>query len=204
MKFWQLILGFSLMLSIVFLSFRSRSNTQSSSLLVERGNPESISTTFAYDQNTFLNSLSSSNFSKNKYAKGVIIPHHLLASPLIVKGISMLSVIDPQSTVILLSPNHANLGSCDIVSSNLPWSTPYGEVEIDKKLQDEYLVSKQICIDNYSIKEEHGIATILPYLKYFYPQVRVLPLILRKNISEEKLENIATLLSQTLKYQTNF
>ncbi len=204
MKFWQLILGFSLMLSIVFLSFRSRSNTQSSSLLVERGNPESISTTFAYDQNTFLNSLSSSNFSKNKYAKGVIIPHHLLASPLIVKGISMLSVIDPQSTVILLSPNHANLGSCDIVSSNLPWSTPYGEVEIDKKLQDEYLVSKQICIDNYSIKEEHGIATILPYLKYFYPQVKVLPLAFKKNISEEKLEKIASLLSQTLKYQTNF
>lgn len=204
MKFWQLILGFSLMLSIVFLSFQSRSNTQSSSLLVERGNPESISTTFAYDQNTFLNSLSSSNFSKNKYAKGVIIPHHLLASPLIVKGISMLSVIDPQSTVILLSPNHANLGSCDIVSSNLPWSTPYGEVEIDKKLQDEYLVSKQICIDNYSIKEEHGIATILPYLKYFYPQVKVLPLAFKKNISEEKLEKIASLLSQTLKYQTNF
>ena len=201
MKLWHLSLGFSLMISFVIASFVLKPK-QSPPPDIRNLISESISTTFAYDQNTFLNSLSSSNLSKNKYAKGVIIPHHLLASPLIVKGISMLSIIDPQSTVILLSPNHSNLGGCDIISSNLPWSTPYGEVEIDKKMQDEYLISKQICIDDYSIKEEHGIATILPYLKYFYPQVKVLPLAFKKNISEEKLEKIASLLSQTLKYQT--
>src|SRR3989344_2342084 len=71
---------------------------------------------------------------------GGIIPHHLLAAPLIAgffEGMANQKV----TTVILLSPNHHGVGKYNIASSKGVWTTIFGDLETD--------TSKVIQLENY-------------------------------------------------------
>jgi len=123
-----------------------------------------------------------------------------LASPLIAGGIKNLNPAN--NTVIILSPNHANTGNCDIATSSLSWSTLYGQVDVDTNLQKTLMETKDICIDNNIFSVEHGVAGLLPFLKYFHPQSQIVPLIFKKNINQNKLKTISSVISDSLKDQS--
>ena len=202
MKLWHLILGISLIVSVVIatfiLSFLARSGIQSPSLRAERGNPENNSTSFAYDQNLFLKSVSVKPDGNLEKSKIVVLPHHLLASPLIYKGVLSLDIKDSKSTVIILSPNHSNTSNCPISYSNSSWSTPYGDIKVNQNILNKISYQKELCEDSNAFKSEHGVATILPYLKFQYPDIDIVPLIFNKNIPLSALDTLSTKISDAL------
>ena len=196
MKLWHLILGFSLIVSIVIASFVLKP-WQSPTSDIQGLSSEILPTSFAYDQNLFLQGVSSATNSLSVDSQIVILPHHLLASPLIARGIKNISTTS--KIVVILSPNHANTGNCDIATTSLSWSTPYGQTDVDTILQKKLLNTKEVCLDNGAFSNEHGVAGLLPFLKYYLPQVKVIPLIFKKNIELNKLKIVSDAISDSLK-----
>ncbi len=203
MKLWHLILGISLIVSVVIARSTAvlSPDSQSGS---ERGNPENISTTFAYDQTQFLKTISVKPEGNSEKSKIIVLPHHLLASSLIYKGVLSLDIKDSKSTIIILSPNHSNTSNCPISYSSNSWSTPYGDIRVNRSILNKISNQKEICEDHNAFKSEHGVATILPYLKFQYPDVDIVPLIFNKNIPLSALETLSTKISEVLKDEKVF
>jgi poly-gamma-glutamate synthesis protein (capsule biosynthesis protein) len=206
MKLWHLILGISLIVSVVIaiilLSFQRSQKSPTTD--IRYLSSEILSTTFAYDQNLFLKTVSVKPDVNSEKSRVIVLPHHLLASPLIYKGILSLDIKDSKSTIIILSPNHSNASNCPISYTSSSWSTPYGDIKVNQNIQNKISNQKEICEDNNAFKSEHGVATILPYLKFQYPDIDIVPLIFNKNIPLSALDALSTKISEVLKEENVF
>ena len=59
------------------------------------------------------------------------------------------------------------------------WKTPLGEVEIDSELGRHILAaSNHLQEDNLAHQYEHSIEVQLPFLQYFKPDIRIVPIVL--------------------------
>jgi len=158
-----------------------------------------FSTDFAFDNKLFLTGIAKANAQKTidyPQIRSLIVPHHLVASGLIAKGVGQLALKSPPKTIIILSPNHQDLGNCAMISSPVSWATSYGTVYIDKTNLNSLINNGLICRDDENIAVEHGIAGLLPYIKYFLPDTKILPIAFKKNIAIEDLKNLADSLSR--------
>ncbi|MGI6712306.1 MAG: AmmeMemoRadiSam system protein B [Bacillota bacterium] len=126
--------------------------------------------------------------------RGAVIPHHLLAHKSIAQVFAYLKRQNP-STIILIAPNHHNNGE-QAITSSLGWQTPFGVVEADDKLisrlQDKHLLNQddQIC------GQEHAVGNIMPFIKYYLPQTKVVPIILHSDISLTEANMLGTQLAK--------
>ena len=206
MKLWHLILGISLIVSVVIaiilLSFLRSQDSPTTD--IRYLSSEILSTSFAYDQNLFLKTVSVKPDVNSEKSRVIVLPHHLLASSLIYKGILSLDIKDSKSTIIILSPNHSNTSNCPISFSSSSWTTPYGDIKVNQNIQNKISNQKELCEDNNAFKSEHGVATILPYLKFQYPDIDIVPLIFNKNIPLSSLDALSTKISEVLKDENVF
>lgn len=136
-------------------------------------------------------------YSLSGEPKTALVNHHLLASPLIAEVFQNLAS-KQISTVVLLSPNHFSSGEGEVISSRLPWKTPYGflfpDTEIISQIEGEAILN----IDEFPFEKEHGISNIVPFIKKSFPNAKVIPLIFRDGTSKEQSERIAHSLSKNL------
>lgn len=123
-----------------------------------------------------------------------IIPHHLVAEKYIKETFRRVSEQNKQKhiqRIILLSPNHFNRGNSWFISSERDWDTPSGVLRSDRSgihmIQDDtnMLVTQDI------LDGEHGIRNILPFIKDFFPQARIIPIAIRDNLPDDKADNLA-------------
>lgn len=158
---------------------------------------ENFSTDFAFDQQLFLSGLAEgqSLFKSDIPAlTELIVPHHLLAGALISQGFNQLAGSHPQ-TVIILSPNHTDIGACPIISSQKSWDSAFGTASVDTQNLNLLLTQGLVCLDDQNMSVEHGIAGLIPYLKYYLPAAKIVPLAFKKNISLSTLDQIAESIS---------
>lgn len=136
-------------------------------------------------------------------ARGIIIPHHLLASELIAEGISYLNSQQVE-TIIVISPNHHEVGQQLIQSSYATWVTAHGKVEaeVDSVIELERLMNLSaddqdfFGVNHQSFEREHGIAGLVPFFQYYLPKARIFPLIIKGGGSTEQLQQILTGIDQ--------
>jgi len=143
---------------------------------------------FAYDSKLFLSAVASANPTIHPNPpKIIVIPHHLTASPLIARGIASLKRENDPESIFIFSPNHSNVGNCDMVTSTDDWSTPFGTVLADKSSIEVIIRSESVCLDNAAFANEHGIAGLLPFIKYYLPNAKIIPVASKKYIDEQNL-----------------
>lgn len=124
---------------------------------------------------------------------GAVVPHHLLAHELIGEVFAKLAK-SPPTQIILLGPNHQNLGN-KILTSSLAWQTPFGTVETDEYIIDELLKTKLVKQDDHAFTKEHSIGNLMPFIKYYLPDTKVVPVIFHYDVSKKEAEQIANCLS---------
>lgn len=124
---------------------------------------------------------------------GAVVPHHLLAHELIGEVFAKLAK-SPPTQIILLGPNHQNLGN-KILTSSLAWQTPFGTVETDEYIIDELLKTKLVKQDDRPFTKEHSIGNLMPFIKYYLPDTKVVPIIFHHDVSKKEAEQIAQCLS---------
>ncbi len=109
---------------------------------------------------------------------GLVSPHagYIYSGP--VAG-AVISRVRFKDTFIILGPNHTGRGKPLSIMSQGKWQTPLGEVEIDSELAQHLLsITRHLQEDEAAHLSEHSIEVQLPFLQYFRPDVRIVPITL--------------------------
>ena len=128
-------------------------------------------------------------------AIGGVVPHHLVASSMLADFFSLLSKRAARpTTILLLAPNHFEVGEATIQTTPVLWETAFGTVETDPELlRDVREGGAEIQPETFI--EEHGIYNILPYVAHFLPGAKVVPVVFRYDMTTlEREQFIASIL----------
>jgi len=133
--------------------------------------------------------------------KAIIVPHHLLASNIIADLFKRASGREI-SNVIIIGPNHENIGSHHIATAKAKWKTPLGDVETNNRLIE------QICADLKTestpsvFTNEHSIGAMAPFVKQYFPHAKIAPIILDSYADKAEMEKVSTWLEANTDEQT--
>jgi len=138
-------------------------------------------------------------------AIGLVLPHagYIYSSPVV--G-AVLSKVRIKNTAVILCPSHTGFGALFSVMADGVWNTPLGKVEIDTELAKQILAdSRYLENDEIAHRREHAIEVQLPFLQYFKPDVKLVPIVLGhsngstyKEIGREIAAAITTLKKEAL------
>ncbi len=109
---------------------------------------------------------------------GLLVPHagYKYSGPVTGATISRVKFKD---TFIIIGPSHSGLGKPFSVMVEGTWQTPLGKVAIDTELAGKIVaVSEYLEADEEAHREEHAVEVQLPFLQYFKPDVRIVPIII--------------------------
>ena len=109
---------------------------------------------------------------------GLVSPHagYVYSGPVAGATISRIQFKD---TFIIMGPNHTGGGKPLSIMTEGVWKTPLGEVEIDSELGKQILAaSKYLQEDHVAHQHEHSIEVQLPFLQYFKPDIKIVPIVL--------------------------
>lgn len=105
-------------------------------------------------------------------AAGVLVPHagYVYSGATAVRTLSHIHIPD---TVIVAGPNHTGAGPEISVFPEGFWQTPMGDVAMDGELIEKLTANSLFTKDIRAHRSEHSLEVILPILKYFNPDVKV-------------------------------
>jgi len=121
---------------------------------------------------------------------GGIIPHHSFAGYIIADFFQRLVDQEP-STIILIGPNHFERGDFVALTSLYDWETSFGEVGADREIIGSLLQEGLVMIDESVLDAEHSVSTIMPFIKFYLPNVQVVPIILSGGMTLTQVEIFA-------------
>jgi AmmeMemoRadiSam system protein B/AmmeMemoRadiSam system protein A len=111
-------------------------------------------------------------------AVGLVVPHAGYIYSGAVTG-AVISRIKFKDTFIIIGPNHTGRGQPLSIMTAGIWKTPLGEVQIDTELADKLAsTSAYLKADTAAHVFEHSVEVQLPFLQYFRPDVKIVPIIL--------------------------
>ncbi len=131
-----------------------------------------------------------------KKVSGLVVPHHLLAIDMIAAAYASLAANDYQE-IVLLSPDHYSASSKDVAVSRRDLATAFGVMKNDDKLS-ESLASLPNVADGDFFYRDHGIGAQLPFIKYYFPQAKIVVLSFKPETSRDELDKIYEILSRNL------
>jgi AmmeMemoRadiSam system protein B/AmmeMemoRadiSam system protein A len=111
-------------------------------------------------------------------AVGLLVPHagYQYSGPVTGATISRIKMKD---TFIIMGPTHTGLGKPYSVMAAGTWKTPLGNVEVDAELARRIIAETgYLEEDELAHHEEHAVEVQIPFLQYFKPDVRIVPIIL--------------------------
>jgi AmmeMemoRadiSam system protein B/AmmeMemoRadiSam system protein A len=111
-------------------------------------------------------------------AIGLLVPHAGYQYSGAVTGATV-SRIKFKDTFIIMGPTHSGMGRPFSVMAAGTWTTPMGEVEVDEELAGKLVgISRHLEDDYQAHQEEHAVEVQIPFLQYFKPDIRIVPIIL--------------------------
>jgi AmmeMemoRadiSam system protein B len=107
----------------------------------------------------------------------IVVPHagYYYSGPVAAHAYKELADDGIFDTAVILGPNHTGYGYPVSLWVGDGWSTPLGEVEIDKKLAQK-LLGTVIKADETAHIHEHSIEVQLPWLQHLYKKVKIVPI----------------------------
>ena len=133
------------------------------------------------------------NTTSVEEAQGIIVNHHLLAADLIAESMLTVKDVDPE-TIVLISPNHFDNGSADIITSEYDFSTQEGDLLADLKTLDILGLYNEEAIFKY----EHGIFNITSFIKKVWPDTKIISLVIKEKTAIKELDELVENLYENL------
>lgn len=128
-----------------------------------------------------------------------ITPHHILPSFILADFYQKLAFQHPK-TVILIGPNHYERGNFKALTSGNSWETPFGLTDPDSNKISNLILEGVVEVDDNTVSSDHAVASSIPYLKYFIPDAKIVPILLSKKMtikdSQILSENLVKLIGQ--------
>ena len=199
-------LVWAVLLSLVFLFIRFRSTDEGAVGIADEPSFEQVTfegliepdwseIDFVYEG---ISKVENSGNDFSGLVAGAIVPHHLLASEMIANVFDILSSRQP-GTIILVGPNHYEKGESKVLTSYKGWLTPFGVVEAGDEVLDELMETGMLGIDDDVLTGEHSVFGILPFIEYYLPESKIVPLVLSNTLNINEIEKLAEYLSTLVK-----
>ncbi len=117
---------------------------------------------------------------ERKRALGVVCPHAGFKYSGSVAG-AVYSRVEIPQTVVLLGPNHSGMGPYVAMWPEGSWSTPLGEVAIDEAFVREFREAFPWAEESEQAhQKEHSLETQVPFLQMIRPDVKIVPIVLKR------------------------
>lgn len=139
--------------------------------------------------------------TQDKNISGLIVPHHDLAADYTAELFQKLGN-SKIKTVIIVGPNHENSGVGEIITGEVTYSMPTGQVGSAAKIIQQLVVNKKASLDINRLKTEHAIYNVIPYVDYYLPGAKIIPIILSGRVTKEQAESLGKYLASYLDDQT--
>jgi AmmeMemoRadiSam system protein B len=125
-----------------------------------------------------------------------VVPHHMLAKEIIVDFFEFVAEQEPHpETILLLSPDHFNSSMLNQDTSfiTVHWETGNKnilEIPVDVSLLKKLSINHSIKQNHGAILSEFGLTNLLPLIKKFLPETKIVPLLMPEDISREQVESL--------------
>ncbi len=136
------------------------------------------------------------NVEKEKVFGG-IVSHHFFMEKDIAQFFLSLKNQNPE-TIVIIGPNHFNTGAGDVLVSEYPYETPWGILMPDIPVIGKLQAKKLVKTDEYPFEKEHSISALVGFIKNVFPKVKIVPIILKRGVSERKVTELAGELNRIL------
>ena len=103
-----------------------------------------------------------------------IVSHHVLAHEYLDAWFAQLSKIRKPKRFYILSPDHYGLSLEPYSLTNGSWESGFGFVESDSKKVRKLAEMLEVDMDPGLFASEHGVSTLMPYIKKYFPKARVI------------------------------
>jgi AmmeMemoRadiSam system protein B len=135
-------------------------------------------------------------------ARGLLVPHDWVGGRFITTPLRDLAASRSVERVILIGPNHTNVGGAAALTSDLPWVTPFGLAETDGAAVATLAASGVVRLEPEVLTYEHSVAGVVPAVHRYLPEAKVVPLILRGGLAAGEVRRLATALAPLLTEET--
>ncbi|MBU0707953.1 AmmeMemoRadiSam system protein B [Patescibacteria group bacterium] len=192
-----LVAGFLIFAAGVFWLWRSDVNSSLVSYQSDKLNPSIFSVTdfFTEYENPSVDICSHDML-------GGITTHHQQASPLIGQFFKCLAVSTYPKTVVLIGPNHYHRGSRGVVLASQAWDTPFGILEPDIEAITQLAESDLVEINDNAVSQDHAVGLLIPYLSYYFPEAKVVPMLINYSVNEAQTEKFQQFINRVLDEHT--
>lgn len=122
--------------------------------------------------------------------QGCILPHHLTAVDMIHEVFQNVSR-HKYEMVVLIGPDHESIQKGKIFTTLKDWQTPMGILETDREITSKLLENSFVLENDDKLTIEHSISGIVPFIKHYLDDAKVVSLALTK---QTKLEDVDALI----------
>ncbi|MCD4761466.1 AmmeMemoRadiSam system protein B [bacterium] len=151
-----------------------------------------------YDKQSFWPAVKAADkIRANSDIPAIVVPHHLVPSEYIARMLKRASGRQVDQ-VVIIGPNHNNIGVASIASVKASWQTPFGAVDTHVSLADDLLFTLGIKENFEAFDNEHAVGAIVPFVKYYLPQAKVVPVLLSSYAETSDAEKLAKWLNNNL------
>ncbi len=125
-----------------------------------------------------------------------VVPHHLLAKEIMEDFFEFIAEQEQHpKTIILLSPDHFNSAvlNQDISFITVDWITGKEKIEnlpVDCELLINLAIENNLKQDHSAVLSEFGIINLLPFIREYLPETKIIPLLMPEDISREQLDQL--------------
>jgi AmmeMemoRadiSam system protein B len=126
---------------------------------------------------------------------GAVMPHHLLVKKDINELYAKLAQIHEYKRIIIISPNHFNFGYHYIETTNAENGKFPGQ-KIDRDAYAKLIASKVVFSEPGKFYLDHGVNNHLPFIKKYFPNAVIVPLLIKSGADEARLNILAKTLSE--------
>jgi len=134
-------------------------------------------------------------FSSN--VTGITVPHHLLAKDMIAEIFYRISQ-NQYKTIILLSPDHFNRGTTSFSTTTKDFETVFGKMETSKTLVHKIIEQNEHITKSSLFSREHGVHAELPFVKYYFPDSKIVVIAIRIETKKDDLDSLYQTLAQSI------
>ena len=129
---------------------------------------------------------------------GYYAPHagYVYSGPVVGAVVSRVSI---KETFVIMGPSHTGVGAPFSILTEGTWRTPLGDVEIDTELAKAILAgSSHLKEDRLAHLQEHSIEVQLPFIQYFRPDIKFVPIML-SHTNDAVYRNIGLAIAKAIK-----
>ncbi len=121
---------------------------------------------------------------------GMVVPHHMVVRQKVYEAYKVFAQAQkdsPPEVIVLVSPNHYEAGKTNVQMNSTGFRTRFGTLEVDEETEK----TLDLPVNNFPFYSEHGISAEVDFIKYFFPEVKVVPIILKWNTPRKDLDKLA-------------